>query len=178
MPATDPVYVVDYNPEWPRLFEQARAELAPAFGHWAHAILHVGSTSVPGLAAKPIIDIAVVTAHYPLPDAVIAAVCALGYEHKGEFGIPRRHYFKRGAPQTHHLHVLERDNEDLARLLLFRDYLRAHPQDAARYETLKRELAARYRYQRETYTASKTALVHELVERARAWRALHSEPRR
>ena len=85
------IRVDDYDATWPELYERERQALAEAFGSYALAIEHVGSTSVPGLAAKPVIDIAVGTESYPLPDEVIRRVEALGYEHKGEFGIPRRH---------------------------------------------------------------------------------------
>lgn len=83
--------------------------LAQALYPYAEDIQHGGSTSVPGLAAKPIIDILVTIREYPLPDSAIQAVADLGYEFMGEYGIPRRHYFHKGRPRSHHVHMLERD---------------------------------------------------------------------
>ena len=166
------IRVEDYNPEWPDMFERERRALAEAFGPYALAIEHVGSTSVPGLAAKPVIDIAVGTPTYPLPDQVISRVSALGYEHKGEFGIPRRHYFRRnGPPCAFHVHANEIEGESYRNQVLFRDYLRAHPEAAREYQALKRDLAARLVNDFETYTDSKTGFVQSALEKARAWRA-------
>ncbi len=165
-----PIYIAEYNGNWPLAYEQERAILAEAFHPYAEDIQHVGSTSVSGLAAKPIIDILVTIREYPLPDSAIQAVVALGYEHMGEYGIPRRHYFRKGRPRSHHVHVLERANPEWEHFVLFRDYLRAHPQAAREYEALKRQLADRYRDERAVYTESKAPLIRQLMEKARAWR--------
>ncbi|HEY0072065.1 MAG TPA: GrpB family protein, partial [Chloroflexia bacterium] len=111
------VVIADYNPDWPAYFEEERGPLAAAFGPYALDIQHVGSTSVPGLAAKPVIDIAVATEDYPLPDEVISRVVALGFEHMGEYGIPRRHYFRRGSNGWYavHVHALERTGDEYIR---------------------------------------------------------------
>lgn len=163
--------MVDYEAAWPELFERERQALAEAFGPCALTIEHVGSTSVPGLAAKPVIDIAVGTDRYPLPDEVIQRVVALGYEHKGEFGIPRRHYFSRhSAPYSVHVHANVITSDDYRNHVLFRDYLRAHAEAARQYQALKRDLAARLVDDFETYTDSKTDFVHSTLEKARAWR--------
>ena len=102
-----PLTVVEYDPAWPGIYEVERTLLAPAFGAYLLDIQHVGSTSVAGLAAKPIIDIAVATDRYPLPDETIAAVEALGYEHRGENGVPRRHYFRKYAAMEYHGHAAQ-----------------------------------------------------------------------
>ena len=165
------IRVDDYDATWPELYERERQALAEAFGSYALAIEHVGSTSVPGLAAKPVIDIAVGTESYPLPDEVIRRVEALGYEHKGEFGIPRRHYFrKNGPPCVVHVHANEIAGDSYRHHVLFRDYLRAHPEAAREYQALTRDLAALFVNDFEAYTDSKTAFVQATLEKARAWR--------
>ena len=166
------VVIANYNPDWPAYFEEERAPLAAAFGHYALDIQHVGSTSVPGLAAKPVIDIAVATEDYPLPDKVISRVVALGFEHMGEYGIPRRHYFRRGSNGTYavHVHALERTGDEYIRHLLFRDYLRAHPERARAYEQLKRHLAETVGEDRHVYTDMKTDFVLETLRMAEEWR--------
>ncbi len=166
------IVIEDYNPGWPAYFEEERARLAQAFGPYALDIHHVGSTSVPGLGAKPIIDIAVATERYPLPDEVVARVLALGFEHKGEFGIPRRHYFRRASNGRYgvHVHANERTSDDYKRHLLFRDYLRAHPQRARAYEELKRRLAEQAGHDREVYTEMKAGFIMETLRLACEWR--------
>jgi GrpB-like predicted nucleotidyltransferase (UPF0157 family) len=103
----DSVTIVDYDPQWPARFAEERARLAEAFGDDAIEIEHIGSTSVPGLAAKPIIDIVIGARTVPPPASRITAVEGLGYEHLGEYGIPGRAYFRRRSPRprTHHVHV-------------------------------------------------------------------------
>lgn len=165
-----PIQIFDYDHNWPTAYDRERAALSEAFGPYALDIQHVGSTSVPGLAAKPIIDIGVAIRKYPLPDSIVQAVTNLSYEHKGEYGVPHRHYFRKGTPRTHHIHALELDGEEWVNHILFRDYLRAHPDQARRYETLKRNLASRYAHDRETYTDSKAPFIKDILDKARVWR--------
>lgn len=167
------VVIVDYSPEWPAYFEAERELLAEALGPCALDIQHMGSTSVPGLSAKGIIDIAVATEQYPLPDEVIAHVVALGFEHMGEYGIPRRHYFRRGSNGRYatHVHVYERTNDEYTKHLLFRDYLRAHPERARAYDQLKRHLAQTVGEDRRVYTDMKTEFVLETLRMAEEWRS-------
>ena len=166
------VVIADYNPDWPDYFEEERVPLAIAFGPYALDIQHVGSTSVPGLGAKPVIDIAVATEDYPLPDEVIDRVVALGFEHMGEYEIPRRHYFRRGSNGRYavHVHALERTGDEYIWHLLFRDYLRAHPERASAYEQLKRHLAEVVGEDRHVYTDMKTDFILETLRMAEEWR--------
>lgn len=166
------VVIEDYNPNWPVYYEEERAPLAEAFASYALDIQHVGSTSVPGLGAKPVIDIAVATGQYPLPGEVIARVVALGFEHLGEYGIPRRHYFRRHFNGRYgaHVHANELTSEDYKRHLLFRDYIRAHPERALAYEQLKRHLAETVGHDREVYTVMKTDFVLATLRLAEEWR--------
>ncbi|HKG95781.1 MAG TPA: GrpB family protein [Gemmatimonadaceae bacterium] len=158
-----------YDPAWADAFEEERALIAEAFGGLPARVEHVGSTSVPGLAAKPIIDILVgrppESALEPYVDALVGA----GYEYRGEYGIPGRHYFVRGlapAARTHHLHMVALGSALWRDHLAFRDYLRAHPEAAAAYEALKRELAARHADDRGAYSEAKAPFIRGVVAAA------------
>jgi GrpB-like predicted nucleotidyltransferase (UPF0157 family) len=157
------VAIHPYNDEWPRLFEEERAAIAAALGDGALAIEHIGSTSVPGLAAKPIIDIAIAATSFEDSIVFIEPLAALGYEHKGEFGIPRRRYFRKGDPRTHQIHVFEIGGDEWRRHLHFRDHLRSNPASARAYETLKRELAIAHANDREAYTDAKSDFVRAVL---------------
>lgn len=159
--ANNSVVIVDYNPLWPEQFETLRSWLANVLGGLALTIEHVGSTAVPGLAAKPIIDIDVLLrSPDDLPHA-IAALASIGYQHRGDLGIPGREAFR--APTgdlRHHLYVCP-NNAEYQRHITFRDHLRAQPREADAYAALKRELARKFREDREAYNNAK----HEFVER-------------
>lgn len=137
------VEVVDYDPVWPALFDSECRLLHDALGHVVVAIDHVGSTAVPGLAAKPIIDILMEVTDLEAFDSVDQHMMSIGYTPKGEFGIPGRRYFQKGGDaRTHHLHAFQSGDFNLIRHLAFRDYLRAHPDAARQYSELKRAVAA------------------------------------
>src|SRR6266550_8588256 len=144
---------------WPDEFERLRIRVAGAVGDVAVAIEHVGSTAVPGLAAKPVIDMVVVVEPHDLQTAV-ARLVAIGYVHQGNRGVEGREAF--GVPEgerRHHLYVSPTDSEELRAQLAFRNRLRADPELAAEYEALKRELAWRFVDDRVGYTDAKTAFV-------------------
>jgi len=161
-----PVVVVDYDPAWPDMFERFRDRVAGVLEGVAIAIEHVGSTAVPGLAAKPIIDMdVVVPSPAEVPEA-IRRLARLGYVHKGDLGIPGRAAFRPPADLPHHhLYVCAQDSPVLRNHLAFRDYLRSHPDTARRYDDLKRDLARRYRDDREAYTEAKTAFITGILRR-------------
>jgi GrpB-like predicted nucleotidyltransferase (UPF0157 family) len=126
-----PVVVVDYHPQWPELFQALRRRIAGALGDVAAAIEHVGSTAVPGLAAKPIIDIEVLLASADALPAAIERLARLGYTHKGNKGVPERDAFLSAANEPpHHLYVCPPSSQEFRRHVAFRDYLRAHPKEA------------------------------------------------
>jgi GrpB-like predicted nucleotidyltransferase (UPF0157 family) len=155
----DPIVIVEYDLAWPAEFERLRTRVAAAVGGVAVAIEHVGSTAVPGLAAKPVIDVVVVVEPHDLQTAVERLV-AIGYVHQGNLGVEAREAF--GVPEgegRHHLYVSPIDSEELRAQLAFRDRLRANPELAAKYEGLKRELAMRFRDDREGYADAKTDFV-------------------
>lgn len=166
----DPIVVVDYDPAWPALFATLRAPVAAALEGVAVAIEHVGSTAVPGLAAKPIIDLDVaIRTETDLP-AAIERLARLGYAYEGDKGIPGRAAFA-WPPQAlrHHLYVCALDSAEYRCHLHFRDYLRTHPDMTAAYAARKRQLAARYRTQRDAYTEAKGPFVRAAIARAEAW---------
>jgi GrpB-like predicted nucleotidyltransferase (UPF0157 family) len=159
------VVIADYDPAWAELFETEKTCLIKAAGGAILEAHHAGSTAVPGLAAKPIVDI-VVELSRPLNAAEIAAVEALGYEYRGEQGISGRQYFSHRVAPSVHVHCYVNGHPDIERMLTFRDYLRSHPDTAAAYETLKRRLAVCHRFDRVAYTEAKTEFVRSIDARA------------
>jgi GrpB-like predicted nucleotidyltransferase (UPF0157 family) len=163
---TNPIIVVDYDPNWPAVFRSLRKRIADALGDMAAAIEHVGSTAVPGLVAKPIIDIDVLLAAEPMLPASIERLASLGYIHRGNLGVPEREAFYAPANDPpHHLYVCPPGSAEFRRHLAFRDYLRAHPEDAKRYGDLKLELAKRFRDDRSAYNNAKTEFVAKVTRR-------------
>jgi GrpB-like predicted nucleotidyltransferase (UPF0157 family) len=163
----DPVVIVDYDPRWPDLFQKLRAPVAAALGDLVVTVAHVGSTAVPGLAAKPIIDIDVVVRSVTdIPEAIVC-LAALGYIHRGDLGISGREAFvsPAGKPR-HHLYLCALDCDELRRHLLFRDYLLTHPNDAMSYVELKKAAAIRFTNDRAAYNEAKTLFVETILQRA------------
>lgn len=158
-----PVTIVDYDPGWPEQFRAERARIMAAAGGLIATVEHFGSTSVPGLAAKPILDLLGGVAALADAERAIAPIESLGYTYVPQYEaiFPERRYFRRtdGQRPTHHLHVVEIGSDFWARHLRFRDLLRADPELAGRYAALKRELAARYGRDRDGYTDAKTAFI-------------------
>lgn len=158
------VVLTDYNPQWSVLYDEEAARLAEALGPAALSMDHYGSTSIPGIKAKPIIDILVGVRR--LDDALdcIAAMAAAGYEYAADAGIPDHHIFGKGAARTHIVHFVEHGSERWKEALRFRDRLRAEPEEAKAYERLKVELAAQHPDDRAAYTEGKS----DFVERVQA----------
>src|SRR6266851_4072227 len=138
--------VVPYDSAWPAAFERERERLRPALGPLALRIEHHGSTAVPGLAAKPVIDIQISVARLHPIGAYAPALARLGYVHAPHADDAVCPFFHRPAewPHTHHVHVVEAGSEEERRTLAFRDYLRAHADVAREYEALKRQIAHEY----------------------------------
>ena len=157
--------VVHWQPEWPVRFKEISAALLPALQGLICSIEHVGSSSVPGLAAKPIIDIDIVIPDASVFPRVRDALASLGYSHEGDQGIPGREAFKyEDKPElmAHHLYVCARDAAELRRHLALRDYMRAHPQERERYAQLKYAAAARHPTDIDAYIAEKTPFIQEI----------------
>jgi len=166
----DPIVIAAYNPTWPVRYEAERAAIVAAIGPALTAIEHVGSTSVPGLAAKPIIDILAGLRTLADAPATIEPLAALGYVYVPAYEdeLPERRYFRRRGAAPVHLHMVVEGGSFWQRHLQFRDYLRRHPASAAAYATLKRDLALRYAGDPPGYTDAKTAFVREIEARAAA----------
>jgi len=162
--------IVEYDPSWPERFEEAAACIREALPSVALRVEHIGSTAVPGLAAKPVIDIQVSLAART-PEAVYRVpLVALGYTYTT---LPFAYFHRpEGWPHTHHVHVREAGSEDERRTLAFRDWLRAHPVDCAAYAALKQRLAvgadAQTAAGRFRYSEAKTEFVRRIEQRAGA----------
>jgi GrpB-like predicted nucleotidyltransferase (UPF0157 family) len=172
---TTPIIIEEYDALWPVQFDTIRSRIASALGTFAAAIEHIGSTAVPGLPAKPIIDLDILlhsTADLP---AVISKLKALGYEHQGTLGIPGREAFRAPAHDVpHHLYVCLPGCQEYLRHIAFRDYLRTHPKDADAYASLKHNLSGRFSIDRDAYTQAKTEFIEKILRRANATNAEHS----
>lgn len=159
------VFVLPYDPRWPSDFEAIRRELAECLEELAICIEHVGSTSVPGLSAKPIIDLDVVIEDYAAFPAVKEHLRKLGYIHEGDLGIPGREAFRyENKPhlRKHHLYVCSRDSEEPHRHITFRDFLRANPPAAKVYGDVKEAAARLYPEDIDGYIAYKAPCIRQL----------------
>jgi GrpB-like predicted nucleotidyltransferase (UPF0157 family) len=161
------IVVVDYDPVWPEVFERLRLDVWPVVSDVALTIEHVGSTAVPGLAAKPIIDMSVVVPTEANIVTAIERLASLGYIHRGNLGVEGREAFASpdGLP-AHHLYVCPRNSLALANHLTVRDYLRAHPEVATEYGKLKKRLAREFPHDIDRYIDGKTDLILEILRAA------------
>jgi GrpB-like predicted nucleotidyltransferase (UPF0157 family) len=165
------VALVPHNPEWSQQANQEISRLLEGLSFSIIGVYHIGSTSIPGIKAKPILDF--VMEVDDLDDVLKSAAEfeALGYKSKGEFGIPGRQFFIRDTDgeRSHHLHVFQKGHPDIERHTIFRDYLRANPDAAQDYEKLKEKLAKRFPKQSSNYTAAKSDFILSMDEVARYW---------
>jgi NAD-dependent deacetylase len=167
VPSGGPASLAEPDPGWAGDADEEAARVREALG--ARAVEHIGSTSVPGLAAKPVLDLLAGLDSLDVEPARIRAMEALGYEALGEYGLPRRLFFRKGRDaRTHHVHAVEFGGPHWRRHLAVRDYLRAHPDEAAAYEAEKRRIAA-HAADRDEYTTRKAPYVEALEARALAW---------
>lgn len=173
------VEVVPYDPVWPRVFERVRAHVWPAVADLALGIEHVGSTAVPGLPAKPVVDACIVVASRAVVPACIRRLAGIGYTHRGDLGVPDREAFRapEGLPR-HHLYLGPRDGLGLRNHLGVRDLLRADPEAARRYGELKASLARRFPDDMDGYVAGKTEFLLGILAQAGLTEAELAEVRR
>jgi GrpB-like predicted nucleotidyltransferase (UPF0157 family) len=161
------VVLVDYDPQWARDFDALRAKLWPPMKDFAVSIEHVGSTSVPGLTAKPILDIDIIAASHEGVLLAIERLAAMGYTHRGNLGIDGREAFRAAVNEpAHNLYVCCEDSAALRDHLTFRDYLRTHPETALAYAGLKRALALQFPDDIDRYAAAKTDFITGVLESA------------
>jgi GrpB-like predicted nucleotidyltransferase (UPF0157 family) len=161
-----PVEIVLYDPAWPIRFEEEAEVLQLALAPWLVAKLeHIGSTAIPGLAAKPVIDIMAGVKTLAESRPAIAAATTVGY-HYAPYQVELEHWFCKPslAFRTHHLHLVPFGSPQWLRPLAFRDYVRAHPAVATEYEALKRRLAQEHRLDREQYTQAKTPFIDQITD--------------
>lgn len=165
------VIIVKYNPLWIEQFEQEKERIQLALGNKAVSIEHIGSTSIRGLPAKPIIDIAVGVKKFGEADLFIEPLQIIGYEYVPKKEFPNRRFFRKGEWRkgTHHLHVYETSSDEWNNNLLFRDYLREHPETLRRYAQIKEELAKLYPDDRNTYTNLKAPFIQSVIETAKTF---------
>lgn len=164
--APEPIVLVPHDPGWLTAAAEEGRRIAEACAPVVHRVEHIGSTSAPGLIAKPVLDLMPLVRDFEGAFACVEPMRALGYWYAGEFGIPGRHFFVKGSPRTHHVHMLVEGSREARRHLAVRDVLRGDPEMAARYAALKQELAARFGNDREAYAEAKGAFMRELFDRA------------
>ena len=163
------VRLLAYSPEWKELFEKEAALLRFLMGSAIQKVEHIGSTSITGMSAKPIIDLVAVVQSLNEARVWITALHSLGYEYRPNDTVADRIFFAKGPriSRTHHLSLTEITSNFYTEKILFRDYLRCHRDAFAEYLTLKRELALQYPNDRESYTAGKRAFVERIIRSAR-----------
>jgi GrpB-like predicted nucleotidyltransferase (UPF0157 family) len=165
-PLNGPIQIVDYDPEWPRLFEREAGRIQAALGDRVLLIEHVGSTSVPGLAAKPRIDIVLVVANSADESSYVPPLEAVGYVLRIREPDWYEHRVFKGPDTDVNLHVFSQSCAEIARMLLFRDWLRSNASDRQLYERTKRELARKDWKYTQNYADAKTEVVEEILARA------------
>ena len=167
------IEVLPYDPDWPELYRAEAERIAPVMGQNLLGLHHIGSTSVPGLAAKPTIDILAVVKDLAQLDAVNSLIQELGFQPRGENGIAGRRYFTKNAGDAHlfHLHAFQEGHSAIDDHLAFRDYLRIHPEACAEYAELKSHLAEIYRHEPKKYTDGKESFIQKVIKVAKAWKS-------
>ena len=166
------IAIVAPNPDWPAAFTIEAACLREVLQPNISAIHHIGSTAIHGLAAKPIIDVLLVSPSLLMLDEFTPVMVSLGYEVMGEYGIPERRYFRKSAAdgrRTHHIHAFQIGSSHIERYLSFRNYLNEHPSIAQSYGALKQRLATVHSEDRHAYMNGKAAFIKEHEDKALAW---------
>jgi len=164
----DTVKLVTHQTAWHEQFLEEQKRLREALGDAVLDIQHIGSTAIPGISAKPLLDLGIAVQNFEEAFVCVQPLEKLGYIYRGENGIPRRHYFVKGSSEKrmHHLHVLEQSSPEWRKHLLFRDYLCAHPEALTQYQALKTRLAEQFPKDREAYTEGKHAFIQDILNRA------------
>ena len=169
------VEVVPHNPKWKEMFKAESSQVRKALGKNVVAVHHIGSTAIPCIYAKPIIDLLVEVKEITKVDEQNVSMELLDYKIMGEFGIPGRRFFRKNNQEgrrTHHIHIFAADSAQVKRHLAFRDYMIAHPEDAQSYSKLKRRLAREYPTNIDRYMDGKDPFIKEIDKKAAQWRTL------
>lgn len=165
------VKVVPYDPTWPKKFREEAETLRQLMSDEIIDIHHIGSTSIPNMSAKPIIDLLIEVKEIHKIDEYTKRLSSYGYLAFGENGIPGRRYFIKGSKtiRTHHIHMFQKGNREINRHIAFRDYLSTHHPEALQYATLKMQLAKQHPMNIEKYIQGKLNLIQEINQKAANW---------
>lgn len=162
------VEVVSYNSNWKEMYKEESEKIKNILNDIIINIHHIGSTAIPGIKAKPVIDILVEVKDIEAVDKYDNKMKELGYEAMGEYGIPKRRFFrKEGNKRTHHVHIFQVGNEEIERHINFKEYLIAHPDKGREYSKLKEKLANKYTYDVENYINGKSDFIEEIDRKAK-----------
>jgi len=165
------VRLTEYDTRWVKMYEDETRLLKAILGEEIICFEHFGSTAVPGMKAKPVIDMMIMVRDIETIDRFSTRMVSLGYDAAGEWGIPGRRLFRKGGEQrTHHIHIYQWNNPHISRHLIVRDYLRIHPEEVKRYNAMKEELAQRYE-DTSGYSQAKKPFVQDMETRALKWYA-------
>lgn len=159
------VFLVPWSIEWTKEFEREKRKIIGDIGQYIINVHHIGSTAVKGLSAKPIIDIAIEIDHFFDGEKCVVALEGLGYSYKGINVLPERHYFNKGEPRTHQIHMYQRDNKYLLEQLNFRDYLSNNEQARSEYQQLKLKLSSLHENDKHKYADEKTDFIKSILEK-------------
>nr|MDF9459814.1 GrpB family protein [Bacillus pumilus] len=159
------VFLVPWSVEWVKEFEMEKKRIVEVIGQYTVNVHHIGSTAVKGLSAKPIIDIAIEIDDFLDGEQCVTALEGLGYSYKGTNVLPERHYFNKGEPRTHQIHMYQTGNRYLLEQLNFRDYLRSNELVRSEYERLKLNLSILNKNEKHKYAEGKTDFVQSILER-------------
>jgi len=159
------VFLVPWTENWEREFKLEKERIKNKIGDFAIAIHHIGSTAVKHLSAKPIIDIAVEIREFHYGELCISPLEEIGYSYKGIYILPDRHYFNKGEPRTHQIHMYPSGNKYLLQQLKFRDYLRNHDEVRIEYEQFKLKLSKLNKNKKHQYAESKTDFINSILEK-------------
>jgi GrpB-like predicted nucleotidyltransferase (UPF0157 family) len=161
---------VPHDMAWEDEYRRETNKIRKVLGDEIVEAYHIGSTPIPGITAKPIIDILIGVSKIEDIDRYNDSMAGIGYEARGEYGLPGRRFFVKGVPKrTHNVHIFQAGSLEIIRHANFRDYMIAHPEDARKYGELKRKLAEQFPYDIEAYCDGKDAFVKEMERRAMAW---------
>jgi len=162
---TNPIEIVGPDPNWPNLFQEESHRIEQALSGLRPRAFHIGSTAVPGLCAKPIIDVMIGLGEMDEAE-IVPAMASIGYSYHPEAGEPGRLFFSRWHTRSYHVHVVKLHSWTFWRHILFRDYLTCHPELCGQYAKLKQDSAVKFRLDRPGYTESKSDFIDSTVKRA------------
>ncbi|WP_224930338.1 GrpB family protein [Bacillus safensis] len=159
------VFLVPWSAEWVKEFEMEKKQIEEVIGQYIVDVHHIGSTAINGLSAKPIIDIAIEINHFVDGEQCVTALQGLGYSYRGTNVLPERHYFSKGEPRTHQIHMYQTGNRYLLEQINFRDYLRSNELARSEYQQLKLNLSSVNKNDKHKYAEGKTDFVKSILER-------------